>query len=98
MILYFSGTGNSAFVARKIAKDLQDDYMNLFDRIRNKDYGEIHSDRPFIQVCPKHGWRIPHFLETWTGSRLRLRGIKKCILYLLVEVISGMEDSPKSIL
>lgn len=52
MILYFSGTGNSAFVARKIAKDLQDDYMNLFDRIRNKDYGEIHSDRPFIVVCP----------------------------------------------
>lgn len=65
MILYFSGTGNSAFVARKIAKDLQDEYMNLFDRIRNKEYGEIHSNKPFIVVCPTYGWRIPHFLEEW---------------------------------
>lgn len=34
MILYFSGTGNSAYVAKRIAKCLDDSALDLFDRIR----------------------------------------------------------------
>ncbi len=75
MILFFSGTGNSAFVARKLARKIQDEYMNVFDRIKHEDYGEIHSEKPFVIVCPTYGWQMPHFLEEWmekvtfTGSK-----------------------------
>ena len=55
MILFFSGTGNSAFVARKIARKIPDNYLNLFDRIKQQDYSEIHSEKPFVIVCPTYG-------------------------------------------
>lgn len=32
MILYFSGTGNSAYVAKRIGKEVMDDVINLLDR------------------------------------------------------------------
>ncbi len=31
MILYFSGTGNSRYVARKIAKELNDELISLIN-------------------------------------------------------------------
>ena len=32
MILYFSGTGNSAYTAQKIAENIQDDTHDLFQK------------------------------------------------------------------
>lgn len=61
MILYYTGTGNSEFVAKRIAVHTQDICMNLFERLRNHDYSEIHSTKPFVIVCPTYGWQIPHF-------------------------------------
>ena len=37
MILYFSGTGNSKFVAQRIAVALGDKILNLNDRIKASD-------------------------------------------------------------
>ena len=65
MILYFSGTGNSEHVALKIAEHIGDEVLNLFDRIRGKDYGEICSDRPFVIVYPTYGWRMPRILQDY---------------------------------
>lgn len=65
MILYFSGTGNSAFAAKKIADALGEECFDLFSKIRENDYDEIHSDTPFVIVCPTYGWQIPHILESW---------------------------------
>lgn len=65
MILYFTGTGNSQYVAKKIAKETGEEAINLFQRIRNNDYSELHSDTPWIVVAPTYAWRIPHILEKW---------------------------------
>ena len=35
MILYFSGTGNSKYVAQRIADALGDELVNLNDRIKD---------------------------------------------------------------
>lgn len=75
MVLFFSGTGNSEYVAKRIASLLGDDVLNLFSRIRNKDYSEIHSEKPFVVVCPTYAWQIPHILRDYlkntelTGSK-----------------------------
>lgn len=73
MILYFSGTGNSEYVARKIAEELGDDILNLFDKIRSHDYSISHSDRPWVIVSPTYAWQIPRLLYDWL-SRTEFKG------------------------
>lgn len=63
MILYYTGTGNSARAAKRIAAALSDECMNLFERIRSGDSSPLKSDRPWVIVCPTYAWRIPRLLE-----------------------------------
>ena len=41
MILYFSGTGNSRYVARKIAQELNDELISLNQLIKEEKIAEI---------------------------------------------------------
>lgn len=60
MILYFSGTGNSRYVARKIAQELNDELISLNQLIKEEKTDELTStDKPFIFVCPTYAWRLP---------------------------------------
>lgn len=70
MILYFSGTGNSEYVAKRIGKELGDEVMNLFEKIRNKDFSELHAERPWVIVVPTYAWRIPHIVRKWMENTL----------------------------
>ncbi len=66
MILYFSGTGNSEYIAKRMAKILNEECIDLFERIRNKDYSTIVCDRLRAIVCaPTYAWRIPHILTDY---------------------------------
>lgn len=75
MILYFSGTGNSEYVAERIGKETGDKVMNLFERIRNRDFTPINASSPWVVVVPTYAWRIPRIVQEWikntnlTGSR-----------------------------
>ena len=62
MVLYFTGTGNSGYVAKKIAAYIGDQAIDLFDRIKSKDYSPVKSDKPFIVSAPTYAGRIPHIL------------------------------------
>ncbi len=60
MILYFSGTGNSRYVARKIAQELNDELISLNQLIKEEKTDElISTNKPFIFVCPTYAWRLP---------------------------------------
>ncbi len=65
MILYFSGTGNSAYVANQIGAKTGFEVIDLFDRIKQKDYSEMHSDTPLVFVYPTYGWQMPRLMEDW---------------------------------
>ena len=65
MILYFSGTGNSAYVAKRIGKGINDEVVNIFGKIRNNDYSELNSERAWVIVVPTYAWRIPHIVQKW---------------------------------
>lgn len=65
MILYYTGTGNSEFVAKRIAKQLNETTLNCFDKLKKNDCTEIHSSTPWIVVCPTYGWQIPHLFRDW---------------------------------
>ena len=50
MILYFSGTGNSEYVAKRIGKAVGDEVLDLFSRLKNRDSREVYSDRPLSLI------------------------------------------------
>lgn len=63
MVIYFSGTGNSAYVAKKIAGIIGDEVLDLFGKIKNRDYSPLKSEKPFVVSAPTYSWRIPHILR-----------------------------------
>ena len=59
MILYFTGTGNSRYVARKIAEEINDELVSMNKLMKQESTDELSSDKPFIFVCPTYAWRLP---------------------------------------
>ena len=75
MVLYFSATGNTEFVAQELAKRIDDECVNLLGRIKSNDLSPIHSDKPFVICAPVYVCEIPRFMATFlkkmtfTGSK-----------------------------
>ena len=76
MILYFSGTGNSKYVAKRIADALGDALVNLNDRIKASDTSSVETGERVIIVTPTYAWRIPRVVRDWLRST-ELRGAKR---------------------
>ena len=75
MILYFSGTGNSNYVAKRIADALGDALVNLNDRIKASDTSSVETGERVIIVTPTYAWRIPRVVRDWL-RKTELRGAK----------------------
>ena len=76
MILYFSGTGNSNYVAKRIADALGDEIVNLNDRIKAGDTSLIETGERLIVVTPTYAWRIPRIVRDGL-LKTELRGAKR---------------------
>ena len=76
MILYFSGTGNSKYVAKRIADALGDEIVNLNDRIKAGDTSPVETGERVIIVTPTYAWRIPRVVCDWL-RKTELRGAKR---------------------
>ncbi len=63
MVIYFSGTGNSRYAARIIAGELNDDLLSINGRMKSGNNAPVHSEKPFVIVCPVHTGRIPSVVE-----------------------------------
>ena len=68
MVLYFSGTGNSAYVAKRIANVIQDDVVDLLPKIQTHDYSELVSERPWVFVMPVYAWQMPQIVRDWIAN------------------------------
>ena len=76
MILYFSGTGNSNYVAKRIADALGDALVNLNDRIKASDTSSVETGERVIIVTPTYAWRIPRVVRGWL-RKTELRGARQ---------------------
>nr|MDD6335618.1 EFR1 family ferrodoxin [bacterium] len=63
MILYFTGTGNSRYIAQRIAKALGDELVSMNDRIKAGETSPITSDARLVIVTPTYAWRIPRIVR-----------------------------------
>ncbi len=73
MVLYFSGTGNSRYVAKKIAEIAGDRVVSVNQKLKDADYGEITSTQPLVFVAPVYAGRIPRVMEEYI-RRVRFSG------------------------
>ena len=76
MIFYFSGTGNSNYVAKRIADALGDALVNLNDRIKASDTSSVETGERLVIVTPTYAWRIPRVVRDWL-LKTELRGAKQ---------------------
>lgn len=62
MILYFTGTGNSRYIACELAIHLHQEMIDLNEYIKNKKMLSIGSQETLIFVTPTYGWQLPHII------------------------------------
>ena len=65
MIIYFTGTGNSRFVANYLANILQDEVVDATALMKNNTKGVFCSDKPYVIVSPIYSWRMPAVFEAF---------------------------------
>ena len=65
MVLCFSGTGNSQYVAQRLADALSEPLLRLNDRIKSNDTSPVETGKQLILVTPTYAWRIPRLVEDW---------------------------------
>lgn len=65
MILYFTGTGNSRYIAARIADGTRHSQIRIHDRIKTGDTSPVLSDEDLILVVPTYAWRIPRLVHKW---------------------------------
>lgn len=76
MILYFTGTGNSRFVAQGLARELGEECVCLNQYLKEQRPMVFRSEKPFVVVAPIYAWRFPAVIERiistaeFQGSRL----------------------------
>lgn len=76
MVLYFSGTGNSKYIAQKIANALDDELLDLNDRIKRADFSKITAQNRFVFVTPTYAWRMPRIVSDFVEN-IRFEGAKR---------------------
>ena len=59
MILYFSGTGNSEYVAKQIAHLNNDEAINMTDYLKKKEVMNLTSETPYVVVAPVYISTLP---------------------------------------
>ena len=76
MVLYYSASGNTEYIAKLIAKALDDECLDLQPRIKNKDYTKVYSEKPFVICAPVYVCEMPRFVSDYI-KRLPFRGSRK---------------------
>ena len=70
MVIYFSGTGNSKYIADRIAGSLQEKLLCMNERIKSDDTGCVRTGENLVVVVPTYAWRIPRLVSDWIRQNL----------------------------
>ena len=65
MIVFFSGTGNSRYVAQMLARALDDEILDAGKHIKAGEKCVLHSDKPWVFAAPIYGWQVPHLFADY---------------------------------
>lgn len=68
MIFCFSGTGNSRYIAGRIAEAIRDEITDLNIKIKENDSSPVQTGQDVIIVAPTYAWRIPRIVSDWLSE------------------------------
>ena len=83
MVLYFTGTGNSRYLARRIAEELDMPLYDLNTCIKAGDTAPVQTGQDVVLVTPTYAWRIPRVVSQWllaAQKHLRYMGTAQIIM------------------
>lgn len=66
MILYFSATGNSKYVAERISKKTDEKMLSIVDCIKDKKFN--FSDESIGLITPTYNWTLPSIVKEFIGK------------------------------
>lgn len=81
MIFYFSGTGNSKFIATQIGKETDDKVISINDLIKEGVTDTFKSTKPFVIVAPTYAWRLPRIVEDFI-HKSNFQGSTNCYVVM----------------
>ena len=76
MILYFSATGNTEYIAKQLASRLNDDLINITNRVKENNLEVITSEKPYIICAPVYVCEMPRFMAKYLRKQ-QLEGNKE---------------------
>lgn len=91
MIYFFSGTGNSEYVAERLKKGLNERSLSLNKLMKDNIDLDV-TDHRVIIVTPTYAWRIPQIVETWI-KKTRFR--YKTSMYFVMTCGDGVGNASK---
>ena len=65
MILYFTGTGNSEYLALALKDALADVCVDARVGMRSGEAGRFDSEKPYVFVFPTYAWRMPQVFSSF---------------------------------
>lgn len=94
MVIYFTGTGNSQYVAEAIADRLDDEIVRANDYIKEKKTGSFRSVKPFVFVFPVYLSTIAElFADFIRASEFTTKDGHKAKAYFIATCASEMGAS-----
>lgn len=76
MVLFFTGTGNSSYIAGEMADQLRQKVISINEKLRNSDYTVQGNQDLLIFVLPTYCYRIPRVVEDWIRRTEFRKGAK----------------------
>lgn len=88
MILYFSATGNSEYVAKNVAHLINDSVVNMTDYLKKNEAMDLTSDTPYVVISPIYISTIPTIIIDLL-KKSKLKGNKN-IYFIMTCAGSGV--------
>ena len=90
MVLYFSGTGNSRFIASILAEETKQELLSMNDLLRKKEQLSLKNENFIIVVTPIYAGRIPRVVEKCIRKSSVSKGTR---VYFVATCSDSMENA-----
>ena len=91
-VYYFTGTGNSRYIARKIAAVTGGEPVDLNRKFKSNDFSAAEASENVVFVTPTYCYRIPQIVSDWI-KRVRFTGVKRA--WFVMDCGSGIGNAAK---
>ena len=91
-VFYFTGTGNSRYIARKIAAVTDGELVELKTKFKTNDFSPVTAEENVVFVTPTYCYRIPQIVSEWI-KRVSFTGVKR--VWFVMDCGSGIGNAAK---